>query len=205
MKPLRTLALVLPAAVAATLVGCSAMQAPAPMPMYADGELPLPTGYQSWPKFLSSIQRADAKQIREIYMNNAAQKGTAAAGFPNGTVFVMENYAAKAAADGTLENGPDGKLVKGPLLRVFVMGKNPGWGQSVPEALRTGNWVYSSYLADGKKGPEDLNTCRGCHVPHAAKDFVLRYDEFFQQRGSSLAHDAAVAMLRQPAGAAEGK
>lgn len=181
MIPLHTLALVSTAAVAA-LAGCSSMQSAPPPRVLADGELEMPAGYKSWPKFLNAVQRADAKQVREIYMNDAARKGTAATGFPNGTLFVMENYAAKAAADGTLEKGPDGKLVKGELLRVFVMGKNPGWGQSAPEALRTGNWVYSSYLADGKKGPEDPNTCRACHVPHAAKDFVLRYDEHFQAR-----------------------
>lgn len=182
MKTTHTLALAC-TAVAAALAGCAGMQtADKPVPVYADGELPLPSGYQSWPKFLSAVQRPDAKQIREIYMNDAARKGAAASGFANGALFVMENYAAKAAADGTLEKGADGKLVKGPLLRVFVMGKNPGWGQSVPEGLRTGNWVYSSYLADGKKGPEDTMTCRGCHVPAAAKDFVLRYDEHFTQR-----------------------
>jgi len=67
---------------------------------------------------------------------------------------------------------------------VFVMGKNEGWGQDVPEPLRNGNWIYASYLADAKsKGPEDLNTCRACHVPLTAKkDFVHRYDEHFANK-----------------------
>lgn len=147
-----------------------------------DGELAVPADYKSWPKFLSAVQRPDAKQVREIYMNTTAAAGSAAAGFGNGTVFVMENYAAKANPDGSLATGADGKLVKAELLRVFVMGKNAGWGQGVAEPLRNGNWVYASYLANGQKGSDDLTTCRACHLPLASKDFVHRYDEHFAQK-----------------------
>jgi hypothetical protein len=147
-----------------------------------DGEIAVPADYKSWPKFLSGIQRPDAKQVREIYMNPTASAGSAAAGFGNGTVFVMENYAALETTDGKLASGADGKLVKADLLRVFVMGKNAGWGQGVAESLRNGNWVYASYLANGQKGPEDLSTCRACHLPLASKDFVHRYDEHFAQK-----------------------
>ncbi len=148
-----------------------------------DGELAVPADYRSWPKFLSAVQRPDAKQVREIYMNPAAAGATAAGGFAHGTVFVMENYAALESTDGRLATGPDGKLVKADLLRVFVMGKGAGWGQDVPEGLRNGNWVYASYLGDGRtKGPEDITTCRACHLPVANKDFVHRYDEHFAAR-----------------------
>ncbi len=167
---------------AATLTLLLAACASAP-PAPRDGELAVPAGYQAWPKFLSAVQRPDAKQVREIYMNPVAARATAAGGFPDGTLFVMENYAAAETADGKLATGPDGQLVKGPLLRVFVMGKNAGWGQQVPEAQRNGHWVYASWLADGRtRGPEDTATCRACHLPLAAKDFVHRYDEHFASR-----------------------
>ncbi|MBX3606655.1 MAG: cytochrome P460 family protein [Piscinibacter sp.] len=154
---------------AAVLTGC----ATAPKPLN-DGELAVPADYKGWPKFLSGVQRPDAKQVREIYMNPVAAGATAAGGFANGSLLVMENYAAT--------EGADGKLVKGNLLRVFVMGKNAGWGQGAAPALRNGNWVYASYLADGTKGPENLDTCRACHLPLAGKDFVHRYDEHFAQK-----------------------
>ena len=171
-------------AVAALLAGC-AMMMDKPVPVVKDGEQTIPADYKSWPKFLSAVQRPDAKQVREIYMNTTAKSATAAGGFPDGTVFVMENYAAKAKPDGTLEIGADGKLVKGDLLRVFVMGKNKGWGEDVnPPELRNGKWIYTSFLADGQKGPESLATCRACHLPLVSKDFVHRYDEYFQQKGS---------------------
>jgi hemoglobin len=159
-------------------LGCSTIGPP----QLKDGEMAVPDDYKSWPKFLSAVQRPDAKQVREIYMHPSARDATAAGGFANGTVFVMENYAARAKADGSLETGPDGKLVKGDLLRVFVMGKNPGWGTDVIEPLRNGNWVYAAWLPSGQKAPEDTNTCRACHLPLVNKDFVHRYDEHFASR-----------------------
>jgi hemoglobin len=163
---------------AGVLWGCTTMTSPP----VKDGELLVPADYKSWPKFLSAVQRPEAKQVREIYMNTVGRDATASSGFGHGTVFVMENYAARARADGTLETGPDGKLVKGDLLRVFVMGKDAGWGADVIEPLRNGNWVYSAWLPNGQKAPDDTNTCRACHLPHAGKDFVHRYDEHFASR-----------------------
>lgn len=163
---------------AGSLWGC----ATTPPPAVKDGELAVPGDYKTWPKFLSAVQRPDAKQVREIYMNPTARNASAGGAFPNGTVLVMENYAARSRADGTLETGADGKLVKGDLLRVFVMGKNSGWGADVIEPLRNGNWVYAAWLPGGQRAPDDTNTCRACHLPLSGKDFVHRYDEHFASR-----------------------
>jgi Cytochrome P460 len=175
---IRRAALAAASLAAFAVIGCSSLWL-APV---KDGELAVPADYKSWPKFLSAVQRPDAKQVREIYMNPTARDATASSGFGNGTVFVMENYAARANADGSLAIGSDGKLVKGDLLRVFVMGKNAGWGSDVIEPLRNGNWVYAAWLPSGQKAPEDTNTCRACHLPLVNKDFVHRYDEHFASR-----------------------
>lgn len=175
------------AAFAALSVGCSTpMVADKPVAPLADGQITAPADYKNWPKFLSAVQRPDVKQVREIYMNPVAKGGTAATGFPNGTVFVMENWAAQANADGTLKTGPDGRLVKGALLKVFVMGKNKGWAETFePAAMRNGNWIYAAYLPDGSAAPDNLLGCRACHAPLTnSKDFVHRYDEHFGQKGS---------------------
>ncbi len=79
----------------------------------------------------------------------------------------------------------DGKLEKGELAKIFVMGKNPGWGAAVsPAELRTGDWIYSAYKADGQTpSGDDIAQCRACHLPLAKQDFVHRYDEYFDRRG----------------------
>lgn len=146
-----------------------------------DGQVALPADYKSWPKFLMDIPKGDAKQVRDIYINPTGAQTTAGQSFPNGTVMVMEIY--KAKMDGEkLAIGMDGKPVKGELAKVFVMGKQAGWGTTVPEHLKNGDWAYAAYDANSKPLMEDFTKCRACHAPLAQKDFVHRYDEYFQSR-----------------------
>lgn len=197
MSPLKTPMLAVVAA-AALVAGCSSMHSapPAPKAVLVDGQQPIPADYKSWPKFLSAVQRPDAKQVREIYMNAAAAKAVRGQPIPQGAIYVMENYAAAANEDGSLQKGPDGHLVKGKLLAVFLMEKNEGWGQAVEEPLRTGNWIYTAYTGAGEKSPVDLNTCRACHIPlGAGKDWVHRYDQYFDQKKSALPAHEVLASL----------
>jgi len=161
-------------------VSCATMQMSAPS---KDGEVALPADYKSWPKFLSEVQKPDIKQVRELYVNTTGAKTTQGQPFSNGTVFVMELYKAKVKEDGTLVTGNDGKLVKGDLAKIFVMGKGEGWGQGAPEGLKNGDWLYAAYSQDGKPLAEDFTKCRACHLPLVQKDFVHRYDEYFEKRG----------------------
>ncbi len=149
-----------------------------------DGEVPPPADYRSWPRFLSTIDRDDVAQVREIYVNPVGATTRPGQAFPNGTVFVMEIYQALRLADGAPAFDPSGRLVKGPLQKLFVMAKGAGWGDGVePANLRNGDWVYSAFLPDQRTpAPDDLATCRGCHLPLAKQDFVHRYDEYFSPR-----------------------
>lgn len=146
-----------------------------------DGELAYPADYKTWPKFLSEVQRPDAKQVRELFINSVGARTNQGQIFPNGTVMVMELYKAKMNVD-VPETGADGKLIKSDLAKVFVMAKGEGLGQDVPENLKNGNWVFSAFGPDGKPLAEDFTKCRACHAPLAAKDFVHRYDEYFEKR-----------------------
>jgi hemoglobin len=162
------------AALVAGLAGCSQMEAkPVAKAPLKDGDLAMPD-YKSWPVFLKGIERADLKQIRDIYVNPVGAKTKAGQAFPNGTLFVMELYGATP--------GPDGKLVKGKLSKVFLMGKGEGWGSTAPENLGNGDWIYTAYGADGVKGAADSSSCRACHLPLVKEDFVFRYQEYFDKR-----------------------
>ncbi|MBA4141514.1 MAG: cytochrome P460 family protein [Nitrosospira sp.] len=171
-------------ALTVVLAGCAQVPPSPQAQKLKDGELPVPAEYKRWPKFLSNIQREDVKQVRDIYINPIGHSTKMGDSFPNGTISVMEIYKAREAADGTPLKGPDGKFVKGELLKVAVMGKGPGWGESVtPPELRNGDWVYAMYMADAQtKAPDDTTTCRACHLPLKDKDYIFRYDEYFQKR-----------------------
>ncbi len=171
---------------AALFLASCAQTPPAPVVKLKDNEQAVPANYKSWPSTILNVQRPDNKQIRDIYVNSVGAATQAGGKFANGTVSVMEIYAAQVGADGMLVKGADGNLVKGNLLKVFVMGKGDGWGESAPAGLRNGDWIYSAYLADGKTlAPDPIQACRGCHLPLGeAKDFFHRYDEYFQKRRS---------------------
>jgi len=169
-------------AFAVAIVGCGGMMA-SEMAKPKDGQLPFPAEYKAWPKFLTEVQKGEAKQVRELYVNPKGATTSQGQPFPNGTVFAMEIYKAKEKADGALEIGPDGKMIKGALAKVFVMGKGEGWGQDVPDDKKNGAWVYSAFGPDGKSLAEDFNKCRACHAPLVQKDFVHKYDEYFEKRG----------------------
>ncbi len=160
----------------------SSMAATMPTSTGPDGTLPLPADYKSWPKFLTDIPKGEAKQVRDIYINPTGARTSAGQNFPNGTVMVMEIYKAKMDGD-KLMTGMDGKPAKGDLAKVFVMGKEQGWGDKLPENLKNGDWAYAAYDATSKPLMEDFTKCRACHTPLAQKDFVHRYDEYFDKRG----------------------
>jgi hypothetical protein len=162
---------------AALLFGCASQTKP-----INDGEAALPADYRDWPKYLTSVQRPDAKEVRDIYINPTGTGSTAGQSFPNGTVLVMENFAAQVDAVGSPVTGADGKLVRGNLVRVFVMAKGAGYGASVPRELKTGDWVYAAYDASGTKTADSLTACRSCHIPLAKSDFVFRVDEYYATR-----------------------
>lgn len=171
------------------LLGSCAGPSPAPPKMLHDGELAVPADYRSWPIFLNHVDRPDLKQVRDIWINPIGARARSGQDFANGTQLVMALYAAKTHPDGTLLTVAGGKLVKDKLLKVFIMGKDAGWGQGAPEGLKNGDWIYAAYLADAKTPSGDPSgPCRTCHLPLAGQDFVFRSDEYFSSRPKPEPH-----------------
>lgn len=152
-------------------------------PGLQDGQLAVPADYRSWPVFLTDIQKTEARQIRDIYINTVGHAANRGDAFPAGTISVMEIWKPVMNDDGTPEMNADGKMIKDELSLVFLMGKSEGAGELVDPALRNGDWVYAGYQADGvTPGGPDASACRGCHLPEADNDWVFRYDEYFASR-----------------------
>ena len=165
------------------VAGCSS-SGPNPTP-----NLQVPINYRNWPAFLLNVDRAttsptDPPQVRDIYISSAGatvQKGDA---FPDGTVLMMDVFAAKTGDDGKLFLDDRGRPTKGDLLKILMMGKELGWNVFVPEGLKTGDWLFFAYKSDGVTEIKDsTNACSTCHLDLSADvDWVFRYDEYFATR-----------------------
>ncbi len=147
-----------------------------------DGELSFPSDYEKFPKFLHGIQKPNA--VRDLYVNPAGEKAHKGEAFPDGSVLVMAIFNPRKGTDGNFEKDASGKLVKDQIAKVYVMEKQKGWGKNAPKDLKNGDWIYSAFSADGKPIKVDYAKCRSCHLPLGeSKDFVQRYDEYFEKRG----------------------
>lgn len=172
-------------AVLLTVAGCQGMHdSPAVTVAPVDGDIAVPAGYRDWTKFVPTVDKAEAGQVREIYINSTGLDASAGEPFPNGTISVMEIYAAQKDAAGSPVVDGNGRLVKDKLSKVFIMEKGQGWGAAQAEGvIDNGDWVYGAYEADGTTpATGDFNACRACHQPLASDDFVARYQEHFDQR-----------------------
>ncbi len=152
-------------------------------PGLRDGELAIPADYREWPVFLAGVEKREAGQIRDIYINPVGHQAPDGGPFPTGTMSVMEIWKPRLDSAGKPVLDADGKMIKDSLSLVFAMGKSAGAGALVAPGLRNGDWVYAGYQADGKTpGGPAASACRGCHLPQAGNDFVFRADEYFATR-----------------------
>ncbi len=139
-------------------------------------QITFPQGYEKWQMY-QQVDRHDSKQYRELYAKpevvKAVREGKP---IPNGAVLVMAISAAKVDEKGTPVRDAKGRFIMAKPVAVTVMEKRAGWGASVPEAWRNGDWQYASFTADGKpneKANANIRACFECHLPHAKQDFVI--------------------------------
>jgi cytochrome P460 len=128
----------------------------------------------------TTVDRADNKQYRELYVSppeaiNAAKQGNP---LPSGTVLTLLQYRAVLGADGNPTKDANGRFSKGDLIAYTVMEKRTGWGAEYPDAQRNGEWEYQAFLADRKVNDKaNLTACFNCHKPLDKQDFVFSYDK----------------------------
>lgn len=128
----------------------------------------------------TTIDRADNKQFRELYASKeAVEAAKAGKPLPNGTVLTLVQYKAKLDAQGNPEKDSNGRFIKDELVGYTVMEKEPGWGASIPEDIRNGEWEYQAFKADRTVNDKaQLKRCFECHKPLDSRlDFVFSYDK----------------------------
>jgi hypothetical protein len=122
------------------------------------------------------IHGSDVQEVRAIYQDPTSAQARTGEPLPYGSVLVAEFYAAKTTEDGQPARDAAGRLLRGDLLQIGVMRKEPGFGVKYgPD--RTGEWEYVMYRPDGGYAtpPQLSQSCPQCHVAltDAAQDWVV--------------------------------
>jgi hypothetical protein len=127
------------------------------------------------------VDRPDRKIVRRMYVNpEALAAAVAGEDAPYGTVLVMEDRRAKLGADDAPLVDDDGRMrPTDEILNLFVMEKQPGFGETIAPELRNGDWDYAWYLPDGSPRPEArFEGCFTCHLNRPDRDFTFTFVKF---------------------------
>jgi hypothetical protein len=156
---------------------------PPPPPAPTIDRIGFPAGYQTDYKLLYVFDRPDNNQIRIVYGNDlaASVKADQAYFFPYGSVLVMETWRAKRDSQGNIELDENGRFQKDTLGGIFVMRKDPGFGEDYKQN-RNGEWEYVAYKLDGTHltPPQNTGGCAVCHLQAGqSKDWVFRASLYF--------------------------
>jgi Cytochrome P460 len=109
---------------------------------------------------------------------NALALDAAAQGrpLPEGSIIVVSHH--------RLQRQADGSVAVGPARSYDTMELRAGWGASVPQPLRNGDWDYAQFDA-GQRRRDGLNQapCLACHQPLAARSHVFTWDDLARYAG----------------------
>ncbi len=128
----------------------------------------------------TTVDRADNKQFRELYVSKeAVEAAKAGKPLPSGTVITLVQFKAKLDDKGVPVKGADDRFIKDELLAYTVMEKRTGWGGEYPPEWRNGEWEYQAFTAAKAVNTKaNLKGCFDCHKPlDPVKDFVFTYDK----------------------------
>lgn len=148
------------------------------LPHVAKTNVPFPEDYRSNFKLYQTVNRPDINQVRYLYANAVAVKAAMEGKpLPDGSVLVLEQFAAKLGPEKKPITGANGFFEPDALVNLAVMARDAGWGKDIPEMLRNEDWNYAIYAPD-KKLRTTINQaeCLACHKPLDKKSFTFSID-----------------------------
>jgi len=167
------------AAFYASLPGAPAASAKSDfLPQLVKTGVTFPEGYRNTFTMYTTVNRPDINQVRYLYANpvalRAAREGKP---LPDGSVLVLEQFAAKLGADRKPVVGANGFYEPDRFVAYAVMARGPGWGKDIPEMLRNDEWNYAVFNADNKMRPGvNQAECLACHKPLDKKSYTFSID-----------------------------
>lgn len=135
-----------------------------------------PAGYQDDFTRYHVQNRANNKQVAEMYANDIALKSVKTGKLEAGSVIIMEVYKPVVDDDGNPAAGSDGLFEKAKLAAVAVMERRNDWSAEFSADDRTDGWGYALYDPSGAPKENDLD-CVSCHAPLAGQEFMFSFDQ----------------------------
>ncbi len=137
----------------------------------------LPENYQAEFVNYMDVDRLDRIRVRKMWVNPEA-RAAAVAGrpLPDGTILIMEDWAAKLDDNGEPVFDESGRLIADePSGHRFVMEKNAAWSTA------NENWDYAWYQGDDLPRPDaSFDGCFSCHANRTERDYTFTFWKFVE-------------------------
>jgi cytochrome c553 len=149
------------------------------LPALVKSGVSFPENYRATYTLYTTVNRPDINQVRYLYANPVAlQAAKDGKPLPDGSVLVLEQFAAKLGPDRKPVAGANGFFEPDRFVAFAVMERGPGWGQDIPEILRNADWNYAVFGAD-KKPRAGVNQaeCLACHKPLDKASYTFSWNQ----------------------------
>ncbi len=133
-----------------------------------------PAGYEDSFTHYNTQNRANNKQIADMYANEIAINSVKSGTLAEGSIIVMEVYKPEVDESGTPIVGDDGLFIKKKFAAVAVMEKRSDWGTDYAADERAGAWGFALYDTKGMPKENSLD-CATCHQPLTATNFMFTF------------------------------
>lgn len=144
-----------------------------------------PEGYRDSFTWYTTIDFPDRKQTRRYYANpTAVEAARDGRPMPHGAMFFVEAYSVKVDRGGKPMTGRDGFFARDELLFYTAMQMEEGWGETIPDLLRNGDWNYAVFAKDGTlRSGVNQAKCLACHKPLADDSYLFTLEQLTDKVG----------------------
>lgn len=133
-----------------------------------------PEGYKDSFTHYNTQNRANNKQIADMYANDIAINSVRSGELAEGSIIVMEVYKPEVYDSGKPIVGKDGLFIKAKFAAVAVMEKRSDWGADYSADERAGDWGFALYDTQGMPKKNSLD-CAICHQPLTSTNFMFTF------------------------------
>lgn len=143
-----------------------------------------PQGYRDGFVRYLDVDRPDRGIKRFFYVNpQALMEAQSGSDLPDGTVLIMEDHRVEMMDEAPRRNEQGRFIATDEITNVFVMEKQPGWGEAYPADKRNGDWDYAWFEADGTLKHDDparYDGCFSCHQSRAERDYTFTFFKYVE-------------------------